>query len=195
MSTPTTADEVIGLFPARWPRQDLDKKDWEAVRREPEFKAMSLRLRAVRNSQYVRLRGTSMPPNVPFETDASGNPLPDLHTNATATNVATQQIGSLKIPCTAAGTNVPPLGAAVPAGATPSPPRTASRCEQHARTADAAPAAGRGHDRAVDRAGGRRGAASPADAVVAFPFGLVHGLGIGSVAAWWSIARVVAMAG
>ena len=30
----------------------------------------------------MRLRGTNLPPSVPFETDASGNPLPDLWTNA-----------------------------------------------------------------------------------------------------------------
>ncbi len=78
---------------------------------------MSLRIRDVKGSQYVRLRGSNLPPNVPFETDANGNPLPDLHTNATTTNVANQQVGSLKIPCTAIGSNVPAIGAAVPAGA------------------------------------------------------------------------------
>ena len=35
-------------------------------------------------SQYVRLRGTNLPPAVPFETDASGNPLADVFTNAEA---------------------------------------------------------------------------------------------------------------
>jgi hypothetical protein len=40
-----------------------------------------------------RLRGTNMPPAVPFETDASGNPLPDVYTNA---NDPTK----LRIPCT-----------------------------------------------------------------------------------------------
>ena len=43
---------------------------------------MSFRIPAVAASQYLRLRGSNLPSNVPFETDASGNPLPDLHTNA-----------------------------------------------------------------------------------------------------------------
>jgi hypothetical protein len=99
--------------------KSFDKHAWTAVHRDPEFKVMSLRIRNVKGSQYVRLRGTNLPPNVPFETDANGNPLPDLHTNATTTNVATQQVGSLKIPCTAVGTNVPALGTPVPAGGAP----------------------------------------------------------------------------
>lgn len=97
----------------------FDKNNWEAPRRDAEFKVMSLRIKGVKGSQYVRLRGTNMPANVPFETDANGNPLPDLHTNATTTNVATQQIGTLKIPCTATGSNVPAIATPVPAGAAP----------------------------------------------------------------------------
>lgn len=64
------------------------------------FLKMSYRIPAVAASQYVRLRGTNMPPAVPYETDASGNPLSDLYTNATVT-------ANLRIPCTTAGTNVP----------------------------------------------------------------------------------------
>jgi hypothetical protein len=45
------------------------------------FLKMSYRIPAVSASQYVRLRGTNMPAAVPFETDASGNPLSDLYTN------------------------------------------------------------------------------------------------------------------
>jgi len=37
---------------------------------------------------------------VPFETDASGNPLPDLFTNA-------QDTSKLRIPCTTVGSSVP----------------------------------------------------------------------------------------
>lgn len=59
-------------------------------------------------SQYVRVRGTNLPPSVPFETDASGNPLSDLFTNAS-------NPGMLKIPCTTVGTNVPALGLSTPA--------------------------------------------------------------------------------
>ena len=53
---------------------------------------MSFRIPAVTASQYVRLRGTNLPPAVPFETDADGNPLADVYTNA---NDATR----LRIPC------------------------------------------------------------------------------------------------
>lgn len=97
----------------------FNKHNWETPRRDGEFKVMSLRIKGVKGSQYVRLRGTNLPANVPFETDANGNPLPDLHTNATTTNVATQQIGTLKIPCTATGSNVPAIATPVPAGAAP----------------------------------------------------------------------------
>ena len=58
-------------------------------------------------SQYLRVRGSNLPPSVPFETDASGNPLSDLFTNASDTS-------KLKIPCTTVGTNVPPLGTRTP---------------------------------------------------------------------------------
>ncbi|HKE94189.1 MAG TPA: hypothetical protein VKB34_07800, partial [Povalibacter sp.] len=56
---------------------------------------MTYRIPAVADSQYVRLRGTNMPPAVPFETDASGNPLADVYTNANDPKM-------LRIPCSAA---------------------------------------------------------------------------------------------
>jgi hypothetical protein len=59
------------------------------------FLTMTFRIPAVSASQYVRLRGTNMPPAVPFETDPNGNPLPDIFTNATDPTM-------LRIPCTAA---------------------------------------------------------------------------------------------
>ena len=62
-----------------------------------QFLKMTYRIPAVTASQYVRLRGTNMPAAVPFETDASGNPLADLFTNA---NDPTK----LRIPCTTVGT-------------------------------------------------------------------------------------------
>jgi hypothetical protein len=65
-----------------------------------KFLKMSYRIPAVAASQYVRLRGTNMPPAVPYETDASGNPLADLYTNANDTT-------KLRIPCTTVGSNVP----------------------------------------------------------------------------------------
>jgi len=46
------------------------------------FLTMSFSIPAVAASQYVRLRGSNMPAAVPFETDASGNPLADVYTNA-----------------------------------------------------------------------------------------------------------------
>jgi hypothetical protein len=57
------------------------------------FLVMTFRVPAVSASQYVRLRGTNMPAAVPFETDASGNPLADVYTNA-------QDKNRLRIPCT-----------------------------------------------------------------------------------------------
>ena len=64
---------------------------------------MSYRIPAVAASQYLRLRGTNLPPAVPFETDANGNPLSDLYTNAADPT-------KLTIPCTTVGTNVPANG-------------------------------------------------------------------------------------
>ena len=57
------------------------------------FLVMTFRIPAVTASQYVRARGTNMPPAVPFETDANGNPLADVYTNA-------QDATRLRIPCT-----------------------------------------------------------------------------------------------
>src|SRR5262249_45345959 len=41
---------------------------WTPLNRGSEFKVMTFRISGVTASQYVRLRGTNMPPNVPFET-------------------------------------------------------------------------------------------------------------------------------
>ena len=65
------------------------------------FLSVSYRIPAAQQSQYVRLRGTNLPTAVPFETDASGNPLPDSFTN-TVPNT-----NNLSIPCLTVGTNVP----------------------------------------------------------------------------------------
>ena len=82
---------------------------WTAVAGNSEFKAMSFTLNAVQASQYVRLRGTNIPPATPFETDAAGNPLTDIFTNA-------GDASKLKIPCTTAGNaaGVPALGTRMP---------------------------------------------------------------------------------
>jgi hypothetical protein len=80
---------------------------WRTVPRDPEFKVMSFRIRAVQGSQYVRLRGTNLPPAVPYETDVDGNPLPDLYTNMSRD----VDPSNLRIPCTVTGRNVPENGA------------------------------------------------------------------------------------
>ena len=72
---------------------------------------MSLRIPAVTASQYVRLRGSNLPANVPYETDASGNPLADIVTNAGNT-------ANLRIPCEVAA----------PAGVAPT---EFNRCPTH----------------------------------------------------------------
>lgn len=57
-----------------------------------KFLKMTYRVPAVVASQYVRLRGTNLPAAVPFETDAAGNPLADVYTNASDSKMLT-------IPC------------------------------------------------------------------------------------------------
>lgn len=64
-----------------------------------QFLKMTMRIPAVAASQYIRLRGTNMPAAVPFETDASGNPLADLYTNA-------NDLTKLRIPCSTVGTHL-----------------------------------------------------------------------------------------
>ncbi len=81
---------------------------WETLHRDGEYKKMSFRIPAMKASQYVRLRGSNLPANVPFETDANGNPLADIHTNATTTTATDR--GTLKMPCTVVGSNVPANG-------------------------------------------------------------------------------------
>jgi hypothetical protein len=89
---------------------------WRERPSDPGLKTMSFRLRAVSDSQYVRLRGTNLPPAVPFETDTSGNPLPDVWTNSGAVQFKNSSAvefadGSLlRIPCTTVGQNVPANG-------------------------------------------------------------------------------------
>jgi len=64
-----------------------------------DFLKMTYRIPAVSASQYVRLRGSNLPAAVPYETDANGNPLADVHTNAGDTT-------KLKIACTTVGTTL-----------------------------------------------------------------------------------------
>lgn len=84
---------------------------WKPFPGDKQFKVMTFRIPAIAASQYLRLRGTNLPPAVPFETDSKGNPLPDLWTNATAVNPTTPggadgmpAGANLRIPCTTVGT-------------------------------------------------------------------------------------------
>jgi hypothetical protein len=81
----TTATVIKTFGSSTWKRAGKD------------FLTMTMRIPAVKASQYVRLRGTNLPPSVPFETDANGNPLPDIYTNASNPS-------KLAIPCSAVGT-------------------------------------------------------------------------------------------
>jgi hypothetical protein len=58
-----------------------------------DMKKMTYRIPTVTTSRYVRLRGANLPASVPYETDANGNPLSDIYTNAGNTKM-------LRIPCT-----------------------------------------------------------------------------------------------
>ena len=86
---------------------------WSGAPGEGEFKRMTFRLKDVAASQYLRLRGSNLPPSVPFETDASGNPLSDLWTNTGEIQFKNQAgiefptNAMLKIPCTTVGSNLP----------------------------------------------------------------------------------------
>jgi hypothetical protein len=87
------------------------KATWKTLQFDHQYKAMTFRINAVKESQYVRLRGTNLPASVPYETDANGNPLPDLWTNPAAVNptVPSGNDGqpanaNLRIPCTTGGT-------------------------------------------------------------------------------------------
>ncbi|MDT7838918.1 hypothetical protein [Aquabacterium sp. OR-4] len=98
--------------------QSFSKANWVAVAGKPEFKAMTFRLSAVQASQYLRLRGTNLPPAVPYETDAAGNPLSDLWTNTgsiqfkNSSAIEFAENAMLRIPCTTTGgSNVPDNGA------------------------------------------------------------------------------------
>jgi len=91
---------------------------WKSVPGNKEYKAMVFRIYNVKQSQYLRLRGTNLPASVPYETDADGNPLADLYTNAASINPTlpggadgTPANANLRIPCTTVGTNIPATAA------------------------------------------------------------------------------------
>jgi hypothetical protein len=91
----------------------FNKATWWSGHRDGEYKRMTFRLKDVTGSQYVRLRGSNLPVSVPYETDASGNPLSDLWTNTGEIQFKTQSgiefptNSMLRIPCKAVGANVP----------------------------------------------------------------------------------------
>ena len=89
-------------------RAVFNSSSWSAVTVEgAPAVAMNYVISNATQSQYVRLRGTNLPASVPFETDANGNPLSDLYTNAA-------DVSNLRIPCTTVGTTVPPVGGRKP---------------------------------------------------------------------------------
>jgi hypothetical protein len=81
----------------------FNESSWKPVAGNAEYKAMTFRIPAVTASQYLRLRGSNLPASVPYETDANGNPLADVYTNA-------GDASRLTIPCQVAGVNVPGNG-------------------------------------------------------------------------------------
>ena len=92
---PAAAKNISGRDPPdvqRQRRHALEDRDF-ATSTASTFLTMTFRISAVTASQYVRLRGTNLPAAVPFETDASGNPLADVYTNASDPT-------RLRIPCT-----------------------------------------------------------------------------------------------
>jgi hypothetical protein len=95
----------------------FSEQSWYSDRRNGQFKTVVFRLHDLDKSQYLRLRGTNLPASVPYETDADGNPLADLYTNAGAVNPTApggtdgQPAGAnLRIPSNTTGTNVPAVG-------------------------------------------------------------------------------------
>jgi len=69
-------DSPAALNPSTTVKATWSEGNWQAL--PGGWKRMFYRISDVRDSQYLRLRGTNMPPAVPHETDADGNPLLDL---------------------------------------------------------------------------------------------------------------------
>ncbi len=77
-------------------------RKWKSVGNSG-YKTMSFRISGVKDSQYLRLRGSNLPAAVPYETDANGNPLADIYTNAGDPT-------KLAIPCTVTPSVTIPAG-------------------------------------------------------------------------------------
>ncbi len=69
INTPAATNKTAALL------RTFNTSNWTAL--ADGTRKMTFRIPAVKVSQYVRLRGTNLPPATPFETDASGNPLLD----------------------------------------------------------------------------------------------------------------------
>jgi hypothetical protein len=88
----------------------FDKTSWKT---DGEYRVMSFRIPQIEKSQYLRLRGTNLPPAVPFETDTAGNPLSDNWTNDSpvrfknSSAIEFPRSSQLRIACKATGNNVP----------------------------------------------------------------------------------------
>jgi hypothetical protein len=69
INTPAATNSSAAL------KKSFNASNWTAT--ADGLRKMSYRIPAAKVSQYLRLRGTNLPPATPFETDASGNPLLD----------------------------------------------------------------------------------------------------------------------
>jgi hypothetical protein len=76
---PGSANYTNGTNPSAQVIRTFNNSNWVA---NGQSRTMTFVIPNVQNSQYVRVRGTNLPPAVPNETDASGNPLSDLPTSA-----------------------------------------------------------------------------------------------------------------
>lgn len=69
-------DSPNAVNPSTTVKATWSAENWTAL--PGGWKRMFYRINGVQDSQYLRLRGTNMPPGVPNETDDKGNPLLDL---------------------------------------------------------------------------------------------------------------------
>jgi hypothetical protein len=72
---PESDEYNIAENPATQVLATFSRGDWDVDKEG--FHTIVFHLKDVSKNMYFRLRGTNLPPNTPFETDAAGNPLPD----------------------------------------------------------------------------------------------------------------------
>jgi hypothetical protein len=75
---PTDPNYTNATNPSAHIHAVFDKHNWKASGRK---RTMSFVIRNIQGNQYVRARGTNLPPLTPNETDSQGNPLSDLPTS------------------------------------------------------------------------------------------------------------------